>query len=261
MSSTPARHVGLVGHDADAAAADAAEADHDVLREERLRARRSRRRRRSASIALDDIVGFVGRIGDQRIELRTQPLRIVGGRDERRVVEIVLRDEREQAPGLLVHLVFVGGDEVVDAGLRRVRHRAAQLFEGNVLTGDGLDDLGAGDEHLRDAFDHDREVGDRRRVHRAAGARAGDQADLRNHPRGLNVAPKNLGVTAQADDAFLDPRAARIVDADHRRTGADRQVHDLADFLGEDFAQRAAQHREVLREEEDVAAVDRRACR
>ena len=37
----------------------------------------------------------------------------------------------------------------------------------------------------------------------------------------------------------------------------DREVHHLADLLGEDLAQRAAEDREVLREDEDLAAEDR----
>ena len=35
-----------------------------------------------------------------------------------------------------------------------------------------------------------------------------------------------------------------------------REIHHLADLLGERLAERTAQHREVLREEEDLAAVD-----
>ena len=101
------------------------------------------------------------------------------------------------------------------------------------------------------------EVGDRRRVHRAAGARPGDQTDLRDDAAGLDVAPEDLRVAAEADDAFLDARAARVVDADHRRAGAHGEVHHLADLLGEHFAERPAQHGEVLREEEDLAPVDR----
>ena len=36
-----------------------------------------------------------------------------------------------------------------------------------------------------------------------------------------------------------------------------REVHDLVDLLGEDLAERPAEHREVLREHEDLASVDR----
>jgi hypothetical protein len=58
----------------------------------------------------------------------------------------------------------------------------------------------------------------------------------------------------------LDARAAGIVDADHRRAGAQRKVHHLADLFGEDFAERTAENREVLGEEEDLPAVDRGAA-
>ena len=41
--------------------------------------------------------------------------------------------------------------------------------------------------------------------------------------------------------------------------GRDGEVHHLADLLGERFAERAAEHGEILREEKDLAAVDGRA--
>ena len=68
---------------------------------------------------------------------------------------------------------------------------------------------------------------------------------------------EDVRVAAEALDAFLDARAARVVQADHRRAGLHRQVHDLADLLGEGVGQAAAEHREVLGEREDRAAVDR----
>ena len=56
---------------------------------------------------------------------------------------------------------------------------------------------------------------------------------------------------------FLDARAARVVDADHRAAELRREVHHLADLLGEDLGEAAAEDREVLREDEDLAAEDR----
>ena len=100
---------------------------------------------------------------------------------------------------------------------------AAQLFEGDVLPGHGLDDLGAGDEHLRNLLDHDREVGDRRRIDRAAGTRPRDQRQLRNDAACLDVAPKDFRITAEADDALLNARAARIVEPDHGRADPHRR--------------------------------------
>jgi hypothetical protein len=90
----------------------------------------------------------------------------------------------------------------------------------------------------------------------AAGARAHDQADLRDDARGVNVAAEDLAIQAEGDDALLDARAAGVVDADDRATGLHRQVHDLDDLLAEDLTERAAEDREVLGEDAHGATVD-----
>jgi hypothetical protein len=138
-----------------------------------------------------------------------------------------------------------------------VRHRAAQRLEVDLLAGHRLDDVGAGDEHVRGLLHHEDEVGDRRRVDRAARARAHDQADLGDHARAHDVPGEHVAVGAQRDDALLDPRSARVVDPDDRAADLGRQVHDLAHLLGHDLAERAAEDREVLAEDAHPAAVDR----
>jgi hypothetical protein len=76
----------------------------------------------------------------------------------------------------------------------------------------------------------------------------------------LHVAIKDLGVTAETDDALLNARTAGIVDPDHRRARAHGQIHHLTNLLGIHFTERTAEHREILREEEHVAPVDGRAA-
>ena len=142
------------------------------------------------------------------------------------------------------------------AGLGVVGPGAAELLHRDVLAGDGLDDVGSGDEHVRGAVDHDREVGDRGGVDVAAGAGAHDQADLRDHAAGVHVAAEDLAVQAQRDDALLDAGAGALVDADDRAAGLDGEVHDLGDLLAVDLAQGAAEDREVLGEHARLAAVD-----
>jgi hypothetical protein len=85
---------------------------------------------------------------------------------------------------------------------------------------------------------------------------AHDHADLRHHAAGHHVALEHLGIAAQRGHALLDARAARVVQADHRRADLHGLVHDLADLLGVRFGQRAAEHGEVLAEHEHQAAVD-----
>ena len=90
----------------------------------------------------------------------------------------------------------------------------------------------------------------------AAGAGAHDQRDLRDHAGGVHVAPEDLAVQAERDDALLDARAGALVDADDRAAGLDGEVHHLGDLLAVDLAERAAEDREVLGEHADLAAVD-----
>ena len=133
---------------------------------------------------------------------------------------------------------------------------AAELLHRDVLAGDGLDDVGAGDEHVGGAVDHDREVGDRGGVDVPAGAGAHDQRDLRDDAGGVHVAAEDLAVEAEGDHALLDAGAGALVDADDRAAGLDREVHDLGDLLAVDLAQRAAEDGEVLGEHAHLAAVD-----
>ena len=62
--------------------------------------------------------------------------------------------------------------------------------------------------------------------------------------------------TGQGVDAFLDARAAGIVQADDRCAGADREVHHLANLLGHGLGQGTAGDGEILREDIHDTAVD-----
>lgn len=142
-----------------------------------------------------------------------------------------------------------------DAAFGGVRGRAAEFFEGDVFTGDGFYDVGAGDEHVAGLFDHEDEVGEGGRVDGAAGARPHDGANLGDDAGGERVAQEDVGVAAEADDPFLDACAAGVVDADDGRAVAHRHVHDFDDFFGVDAAEAAAKDGEILAEDVDETAV------
>ncbi len=144
-----------------------------------------------------------------------------------------------------------------DARLRVVAHRPAQLLELDFLAGHRFDHFRAGDEHVRGLFDHEDEVGHRRRVDGAASAGAHDQADLRDHAGAFDVAGEDVAVGAERDDALLDPGPSRVVDPDHRRPDLGGEVHHLAHLLRHHLAEAAAEDGEVLGEDKDGAAVDR----
>ena len=205
------------------------------------------------------VVGLVRVVRHDRVERLVHPVRVVARLEPRRQLEVVLRQEREQVARVLEARVLVLGREVGDAGLRVVRHRAAELLELDLLAGDRLDHLGPRDEHVRGLLHHEDEVGHRRRVDGAARARAHDQADLRDHAGALDVAHEHVAVGAERDDALLDPRAAGVVDPDDRAADLGGQVHDLAHLLGHHLAERAAEHGEVLARRRTPGG--RRSCR
>ena len=136
-------------------------------------------------------------------------------------------------------------------------HRgAAEFLGGDDLVGDGLHHVGAGHEHVAGVLHHEDEVGHGRRIDVAAGARPHDDGDLRDHAGGYDVAAEHIGIARQCCDAFLDARAAGVVEADDRRPRLHRHVLDLDDLLRMGLGQRAAEHREILGEHKGLAAVD-----
>ena len=253
-------HARLVADDADGPAVEPSEPAHDVARPVLVDL--------EELAVVDDpadhrrhVVGLRRRVRDQRVELGVGAVDRIGGRHPRHGIEVVLRQEREQVARVVDQRLLVVGDEVGDAGALRVGVGPAQILEADLLAGHGAHDLGPGDEHVRGEPRHQHEVGHRRRVDGAARARPHDERDLRDHARGLHVAPEDLGVAAQRDDALLDARAAGVVDADERAAEAHGEIHDLADLLGEGLAERPAEDREVLREDAHAPAVHETVAR
>ncbi len=142
------------------------------------------------------------------------------------------------------------------AALRRVYFGTAEGILSHIFAGHGLYHFRAGEEHIGDAFGHDGEVGQSRRVNGTAGTGAEDSRDLWDHAGGKDVALENLSVACQGVDAFLNTCATRVVEADHRGSHLHGHIHDLAYFLCHGLAQRAAEHGEILCEDIDETSVD-----
>ena len=207
------------------------------------------------------VVRLVRTIGDQRVEFGAETISRIVRRRPRRSVNIVLRQERNQRTRIRDTRGLVLTDEVADTALLGMRIRTTELFHRDLFARHRPHHIGAGDEHVRGLADHQNEVGNRGRVDRATRAGSHDQRDLRDHTRGVDVALKDVGIAAKRNDALLDARATRIVDADKRTAIAQRQIHHLADLLGENLTKRAAENREVLREREDATTVDQAMTR
>ena len=107
----------------------------------------------------------------------------------------------------------------------------AQFFGCDMLIRHGFHNVRSGDKHIRAVFDHEDKVSHRRRINRATRRGAHDQADLRNHTRGGDIALENLTIGSKAGHALLDTRAATVVDADDGCAILHSHIHDLANFL------------------------------
>src|SRR6185295_11601906 len=110
-------------------------------------------------------------------------------------------------------------------------------------------------EHVGRVFDHYVKVGDGRTIDGAPCAWSHDATDLRHDAARQRVAQKDLGVTTEADDAFLNARSTGIIEADDRRANLHRQVHYFADLLRVSLRQGAAENGEVLSKDKNLPAV------
>ncbi len=176
-------------------------------------------------------------------------------------LEIGGGQEVDQPAHLQQRLDVVVVGAVGDRGAGGVNLRAAELLGGDGLVGDGLDHVGAGDEHVAGVAHHEDEVGHRRRIDVAARAGAHDQRNLRNDARGEHVALEHFAIAPERRHALLDARPAGVEQADDRGAVLDRHVLDLGDLARVLLAQGAAEHGEVLGEKEHRPAVDRAPAR
>ena len=138
--------------------------------------------------------------------------RRVGRRVERQPAARLGGQVRQRRADQLGRVHVVLGEEVRDA-VAPVDLRAAELERGDLLARDALDHGRAGEEHLRVVAGHDREVAERGRVRRAAGARAADHADLRHRGQRLRAEDRAVGVQRRR----RPPAGARRPSAGSRR--------------------------------------------
>jgi hypothetical protein len=105
------------------------------------------------------VVGLVGVVRDDRLQLGIGALRVVEGGPVRRLLTIVGRQIGEQVADLREGGVLVVGDEVRNATALVVHVGSAQVLERHLLTGGHLDHVGSGDEHVPDVPNHEDEIG------------------------------------------------------------------------------------------------------
>ena len=249
------QHQRLIGHDAHHLAFHAGKTDDDVLGVLGLQLEEVPVVHRLEDQLLH-VVRFVRVVGHQRVQAQVHAVgRVVAGA-HRGFFAVVERQVVVQAAQHHQRLHVVLKRHVGHATLGGVGDGTAQFFGRDFFVRHGLDHFGAGHEHVRAVLHHEDEVRHGGRVHGATGAGAHDHADLRDHAGRQHILLEHVGIATQGSHALLDARAARVVQADHRRTDLHGLVHDLADLLGVGLGQRAAEHCEVLTEDEYQAAVD-----
>ncbi len=204
------------------------------------------------------VVGHVVAVRHDRIEFEVVrgDLRLQAGVDDRRVVEGVGGQEAQVVADVLERRLLVL-DDLVDVAVAGLRVGAAELVEGDVLTGDVLDHVRPGDEHVALIAHRDHQVGLDRRIHRSASAFAEDDGDLGHEAAQQLVAAAEFGVPGQRRHRVLDARAAGVVDADDRAADHRDPLHQAGHLAAEHLADRALEHRLVVAENADRAAVDR----
>ena len=175
--------------------------------------------------------------------------------DHRRVVKCVGRQELQEfayiGEGLLL-----GVHDLVDVAIPSLIISAAELIQGDVLTGDVLDDIGSGDEHVALVAHRDHQIGLDRRIHRTARALAEDDRNLRHHTGEQFVTTAELGVPGKRGDGVLDASAAAVINADDGAADHGNPLHQAGHLAAEHFSHRATEHGLVVRENPDRAAVD-----
>ena len=203
------------------------------------------------------VVGHVVGVRHDRVQLQVgrSDLGLQPGVDDRRFVEAVGRQERQE----VAHVLERGGlvlHHLVDVAVAGLGVGAAELVEADVLTGDVLDHVGPGDEHVALVAHRDHQVRLDRRIHRSPSAFAEDDGDLRHQTGQQLVAAAQLGVPRQRGGRVLDARAGRVVDADDRATDHRAPLHQPGHLAAEHLADRALEHGLVVGEHPDRPAVD-----
>ena len=251
----PGQNSRLVGNDADRAAAEMREPDHDTLGELLVHLKE----RPLVDDHVDDILDVVGMVGVLRhdaVESLVFAIKGIVAFGEGGRLAIVLRHVLQELFEFGNGVGFVFAGEMRHPGFGGMGHGPAEFLGGHLLMSDGFDDIGTGDEHVRGPLGHENEIGDGRAVDGSPGAGTEDDRDLRHHARGERVEQEDVGIAAEGYHTLLDARAAGIVEADHGGAHFHGHFHDFAYFLGVGLRERSAEHRKVLREDEHHATVD-----
>ena len=162
----------------------------------------------------------------------------------------LIAQQRRDVTRLVVGRLCRLGHDVNDAASPSVRLGSTQPQGVDILTGDATNDVGAGDEDPP-VRPKDDDIGECRAVRGTAGCRAEDHADLRNLSRGARHDGEDAADRVQALDAFGQPGAAGVPEADDGDTVGQRTLVRLDDDLAALRPHGAALDGRVAAEDDD----------
>ncbi len=163
--------------------------------------------------------------------------------------------QRPLQPGDPGRLVVEDG--VAGAGLLRVQLGSAERVERHLLAGHHPRHLGPGDEHVALPAHHADQIGERRGVRGRAHAEPARERELRHLSLQRDGAPEDLAVGLDRVRALLDAHPVAVGERDHRQPALTREIEQAAELLRRRVADRAAQHRRVVRVDGRGAPGDR----
>ena len=132
-------------------------------------------------------------------------------------------------------------------GHRVVLTRTTEGLHVHILTGHGLNDVRAGNEHVRGLIHHDDVVSQSGGVSGTASAGAHNDRNLRNHAGRTHVHAENVSKHRQGSHALLNAGATTIVNADDRATVLQSELLHLHNLLAVHLREGTTVHGEILR--------------
>ena len=248
----------LVRHNTDRATLDAGVTNHYVRSVQRLHLQ---------EVAVIDhglndrthVIRLVRRVRDQGVQIqivyRHHGLLVV--LQGQGLSKVVRRQEFQKLTHKIERVFFILSQVGAGTGHGVVLTRTTEGLHVHILTGHGLNDIRAGNEHVRSLIHHDDVVSQSGGVRGTASAGAHNDRNLRNHTGGAHVHAEDIGEHRQRCHTLLDAGAAAVVNADDGATVLQRKLLHLHDLLAVDLREGTAVHGEILRVHGDQAAIHR----
>ena len=238
----------LVRHNTDRTALNAGVTNHHVRGVQRLHLQ---------EVAVIDhglndrthVIRLVRRIRDQGVQIqivyRHHGLLVV--LQGQGLSKVVRRQEFQKLTHKIERVFFILSQVGAGTGHGVVLTRTTEGLHVHILTGHGLNDVRAGNEHVRSLIHHDDVVSQSGGVRGTAGAGAHNDRNLRNHAGRTHIHTENIGKHRQGSHTLLNAGATTIVNADDRAAVLQSELLHLHNLLAVHLREGTTVHGEILR--------------